>query len=36
VVVLGLGGDRSVEVEVHKSYVDEVTTADGSPKGDSK
>lgn len=37
VVVLGIGGDRSVEVEVHKGYVEEVYS-DGKTdaKGDGK
>jgi preprotein translocase subunit YajC len=36
VVVVALGGDRSVEVEVHKSYIDDVTPAEGASKGDGK
>ena len=38
VVVVALGGDRSVEVEIHKGYVEEVLSADGKSdaRGDGK
>jgi len=35
-VIVALGGDRSVEVSIHKGYVDEVLSADGKSGGSGK
>jgi preprotein translocase subunit YajC len=35
-VILGLGGDRALEVAIHKGYIDEVLSAGGKPEDAKK